>query len=84
MLEAMACGTPVVASRASALPEIAGDAALYAPSDDADAWAAALQRVVGDAPLRERLRAEGFRRAQLFSWDESARQHLTLFQSVAG
>jgi glycosyltransferase involved in cell wall biosynthesis len=84
MLEAMACGTPVAASRASALPEIAGDAALYAPPDDADAWAAALQRVVGDAPLRERLRAEGLRRAQLFTWDESARQHLTLFQSVAG
>lgn len=84
MLEAMACGTPVVSSRASALPEIAGDAALYAPPDDADAWAAALQRIVRDAPLRERLRTEGLRRAQLFSWDESARQHLTLFQSVAG
>jgi glycosyltransferase involved in cell wall biosynthesis len=83
MLEAMACGTPVVASRASALPEIAGEAALYAPPDDADAWAAALQRVVRDASLRERLRAEGFRRAHLFSWDESARQHLALFRSVA-
>jgi glycosyltransferase involved in cell wall biosynthesis len=83
MLEAMACGTPVVASRASALPEIGGEAALYAPPDEPDAWAAALQRVVRDAPLRERLRAEGLRRAQLFSWDESARQHLTLFQSVA-
>jgi glycosyltransferase involved in cell wall biosynthesis len=84
MLEAMACGTPVVASHASALPEIAGEAALYAPPDDSAAWGAALLRVVGDAPLRERLRAEGLRRAQLFSWDESARQHLALFQSVAG
>ncbi len=84
MLEAMACGTPVVASRASALPEIAGDAALYAPPDDAPAWAAALRRVVDDADLRARLRAEGLRRAQLFTWDESARLHLELFRSVAG
>ncbi|HVR46051.1 MAG TPA: glycosyltransferase family 1 protein [Candidatus Binatia bacterium] len=83
MLEAMACGTPVVASRASALPEIAGDAALYAPPDDALAWAAALRRVVDDADLRERLRTEGLRRAGAFSWDESARQHLELFRSVA-
>ena len=55
MLEAMACGTPVVASSASALPEIAGEAALYAPPDDAGAWAEALQRIVDDLPLRERL-----------------------------
>ncbi len=82
MLEAMACGTPVIASRASALPEIAGDAALYAPPDDALAWAEALRRIVDDDALRERLRAQGLRRAQLFSWDESTRQHLELFQSV--
>ena len=73
MLEAMACGTPVVASRASALPEIGGDAALYAPPDDADAWAAALRRIVDDAPLRERLREAGLERAKRFKWDESAR-----------
>jgi glycosyltransferase involved in cell wall biosynthesis len=82
MLEAMACGTPVVASRASALPEIAGDAALYVPPDDALAWAAALPRVVDDAALRDRLRAEGLRRAGAFTWDESARLHLELFRTV--
>ncbi len=64
MLEAMACGTPVVASRASALPEIAGEAALYAPPDDADAWASALRRVVEDAQLRERLRVAGLEARQ--------------------
>jgi len=83
MLEAMACGTPVVASRASALPEVAGDAALYAPPDDALAWAAALRRIVEDAELRERLRSEGLHRAQLFSWDRSAQLHLELFRSLA-
>jgi glycosyltransferase involved in cell wall biosynthesis len=83
MLEAMACGTPVVASNASALPEIAGEAALYAPPDDAGAWAEALQRIVDDLPLRAALRERGLRRAEQFSWDESARKHLALFAAVA-
>ena len=83
MLEAMACATPVVASRASALPEVAGEAALYAPPDDADAWAAALRRIVEDRPLRERLRAEGLQRAREFTWDESVRRHLELFRALA-
>ncbi len=83
MLEAMACGTPVVASKASSLPEIGGDAPLYAPADDAGAWAEALRRVTDDAPLRERLRNAGLERVKRFSWDESARRHLALFREVA-
>ncbi|HEX4015074.1 MAG TPA: glycosyltransferase family 1 protein [Candidatus Cybelea sp.] len=82
MLEAMACGTPVVASRASSLPEVAGDAALYAPPDDAAAWAAALRRVVADDDLRARLRAAGLERVDAFSWDRSAQQHAELFHSL--
>ncbi len=73
MLEAMACGTPVVASRASALPEIGGDAALYAPPNDADAWALALRSIVEDATLRERLREAGIERARRFTWERSRR-----------
>lgn len=83
ILEAMACGTPVVASQSSALPEIAGDAALYAPPDDADAWADALRAIAHDTELRERLRVDGLRRAQDFSWDHSARRHVALFREVA-
>jgi glycosyltransferase involved in cell wall biosynthesis len=83
LLEAMACATPVVASRAGSLPEIGGDAALYVSPDDADAWAAALRSIVEDSALRERLRAAGPVRAKLFSWDESARRHLELFRAVA-
>jgi alpha-1,3-rhamnosyl/mannosyltransferase len=84
MLEAMACGTPVVASSSSALPEIAGKAALYAPPHDAYAWAAALQRIVEDSALRKRLTVNGLQRAGAFSWDESVRQHLRVFRAVAG
>jgi glycosyltransferase involved in cell wall biosynthesis len=83
MLEAMACGTPVVASRASALPEIAGEAVLYAPPGDVAAWTAALRRIVDDVPLRERLSAAGLQRAQQFSWDESVRRHLEVFWAAA-
>lgn len=83
MLEAMACGTPVVASHGSAIPEIAGEAALYVPSDDPDAWSRALRCVVVDRSLRERLKIAGLNRAAHFSWDESAKRHLALFNRVA-
>jgi glycosyltransferase involved in cell wall biosynthesis len=84
MLEAMACGTPVVASSSSALPEIAGTAALYAPPHDAGAWAAALRRITEDTVLRERLIADGFQRARMFSWETSVTRHLQVFRTVAG
>lgn len=80
MLEAMACGTPVIASRASSLPEVGGDAALYAPPDDVDAWAAGLRRITQDAALREQLRASGLERAKAFSWDAGAQAHLATFR----
>ncbi|HVN68155.1 MAG TPA: glycosyltransferase family 1 protein [Candidatus Binatia bacterium] len=83
MLEAMACATPVVASRASCLPEIGGEAALYAPPGDAAAWAAALREVAENEPLRERLRAAGVARAAEFTWERSVERHLALFRSVA-
>lgn len=82
MLEAMACGTPVVASRASVLPEVGGDAALYVPPDDADGWAAALRRVVDDDALRDRLRDAGVRQAKRFDWERSVEQHVAIFHAV--
>jgi len=69
-IEAMACGTPVVASNAGALPETCGDAALLVDPNDPSAIADAVQRAIGD----ERLRAAGLRRAAQFSWDRTARE----------
>jgi glycosyltransferase involved in cell wall biosynthesis len=83
MLEAMACGTPVVASAASCLPEIAGEAALFAPPHDASAWSSAMQRIASDGDERAVLIASGFERASNFQWKRSAEQHLALFRRVA-
>ncbi len=82
VVEAMACGTPVVASRASCLPEIAADAAVYAPADQAGAWTDALERLVRDRQLRGELRAAGLQRAKDFCWDRSADRHAQVFFAV--
>ena len=73
-LEAMACGTPVVAGAAGALPETCGDAALLVDPADSGAVADAVCAVVADRALSECLAAAGRRRAARFSWDATARQ----------
>jgi glycosyltransferase involved in cell wall biosynthesis len=82
MLEAMACGTPVVTSTASCMPEVAGDAALLVPPTDVDALAAALDRALTDEALRADLIAKGRARARQFSWAKSARQLLGIYHAV--
>lgn len=72
VLEAMACGTPVVGSNAAAIPEIAGDAALLFDPDDAEGMAEAVRRLRTDPTLREDLVARGRARAAQFSWDHCA------------
>ncbi len=79
-LEAMACGTPVVAADASCTPEVVGDAALLAPPDDVAAFADALTRVLTDAPLAARLRTAGLARAAHFSWQRTAAATLAVYQ----
>jgi glycosyltransferase involved in cell wall biosynthesis len=71
-LEAMACGTPVVAADRTALPETCGDAALFADPGDPDAFAAALLRAATDDNGRARLIAAGLDRAAGFTWQRSA------------
>ena len=72
-LEAMACGCPVIASDAAAIPEVCGDAAVYFNPYDVEAMAAALRWVAGDDALRNRLISAGRQRAEIFSWARSAR-----------
>jgi glycosyltransferase involved in cell wall biosynthesis len=70
-LEAMACGTPVVASNRSAVPEVVGDAALQVDPDDPEAFAAAVSRVLGDPGLRAEMVRKGFARCAGFTWERS-------------
>lgn len=72
VLEAMACATPVLTSTTTALPEVAGDAALLVDPTDTAALTTALLRLVADADLREQLRQRGLQRVRRFSWDTCA------------
>ncbi|MFN8595227.1 MAG: glycosyltransferase family 1 protein [Anaerolineae bacterium] len=83
VLEAMACGTPVICSNASSLPEVAGNAAWLLPPDRSGDWAQALLRLLADDPLRQQLRTQGLRRAAQFSWATTGRQMLTIYEQAA-
>ena len=82
VLEAMACGTPVLTSDSSALPEVAGDAAVMVDPEDADRIAEGLERVIRDGELRERLRAAGERRAAGYRWEDTARRTAEVLREV--
>jgi len=82
LVEAMQFGCPIVASEADAVAETAGDAALYA-DDHPQSWARQLARALTDRDLRADLAARGRRRATLFDWTRTARQHLALLRTVA-
>lgn len=71
-LEAMACGTPVLTSNVTSIPEVVGDAALMVDPYDIEAIASGIKRVVEDSQLRKELSQKGIARAKLFSWDKTA------------
>jgi len=83
VLEAMACGTCVVASDAGSLPEIAGDAAMIVQAGDAAALADALRSVLRDSGLRRTMVQRGRKRASGFSWKKTARKTLEIYERVA-
>ncbi len=83
ILEAMACGTPVITSSVSSLPEVAGDAALLVDPTDAKALASALQRIVKDGSLRQDLSRRGRQRSSLFTWHQSAEKTLAVYRRAA-
>lgn len=90
-LEAMACGTPVIVSNSSSLPEVVGAtagapdqaAALIVPPTDADALAEAMLRLLADAELRAELRRRGIARARCFSWRATAERTLEVYRAAA-
>ncbi|HEU5198373.1 MAG TPA: glycosyltransferase family 1 protein, partial [Ktedonobacterales bacterium] len=84
IIEAMACGTPVVANNASCLPEVAGGAAVLADADDTPAFAAAIRRAMEDETLRADLIARGYQRAEQFRPEICAQQMLSIYEQVAG
>ena len=84
VVEAMACGTPVLTSSVASLPEVAGDAALLVDPLSEEGMARVLKRLCEDDALRESLSSEGLERASLYSWDGCARAVLGVYESVAG
>jgi glycosyltransferase involved in cell wall biosynthesis len=82
VLEAMACGAPVVCGNRSSLPEVAGDAAVLCHPQDVSSIAQALEHVVTDQPLQQTLRARSLARAAHFTWEKTAAQTAALYRSL--
>ncbi|MEJ2266432.1 MAG: glycosyltransferase family 1 protein [Anaerolineales bacterium] len=82
VLEAMACGAPVVCSTAPALKEVAGEAALLVDPGDVGGWARAIERVITDRQLRQELSHKGLERARGFSWARAASQTLAAYAEL--
>ena len=82
ILEAMACGCPVITSTTTACAEIAGDAALLVDPYSVDDIGMAIERLLADPSLRLILRQKGIERAHLFTWEKSADEHLAVFHAL--
>jgi glycosyltransferase involved in cell wall biosynthesis len=82
VLEAMACGTPVVTSNTSSLIEVGGDAALLIEPASVDAIADAMRRILEDADLRRQLVQRGFQQARRFTWDKAASQLKEIYERI--
>jgi len=83
VLEAMACGVPVITSKRASLPEVAGDAALLVDPTQPEALAAAMSALLHDGALRQDLRAKGLARAAAFTWEAVARQTVAVYRTVS-
>ncbi len=83
VLEAMACGTPVVTARTSSLPEVAGEAAVYVDPYNTESLVEGLDRALHDEALRATLREGGRERAQSFTWERAGRELLEAYRAVA-
>jgi glycosyltransferase involved in cell wall biosynthesis len=82
LLEAMACGAPVVSSSASSLPEVVGDAGVLVDPSDLEGWCSALRQLLEDEPYRAALAAAGRSRARQFSWRRMAAETVQVYREV--
>jgi len=82
LLEAMACGTPVITSNISSLPEVVGDAGILVNPTDIDELAFAIQSVLNSESLQKDMKFKGLKRAKLFTWEETARRTLQVYEEV--
>jgi glycosyltransferase involved in cell wall biosynthesis len=82
LLEAMACGVPIITANTSSLPEVVGDTAVQLPPTDAPAWTQAISMLLSDPPQRARMTAEGFRQVRQFTWNKSALQLLQIYRDL--
>ncbi|MEA3420016.1 MAG: glycosyltransferase family 1 protein [Campylobacterota bacterium] len=81
-LEAMACGTPIIVSNTTALPEVCGDAAIYVDPDTIKDIAEKIQMVLEDESLQKALIAKGLVHVKQFTWEKAAEEHLKVFKSL--
>jgi glycosyltransferase involved in cell wall biosynthesis len=84
VLEAMACGVPVVTSNVSSMPEVVGEAGLLVDPRSVEELAQGIRRVLTDATLRSQMREKGLERSELFSWEKTARETLEVYRQIAG
>lgn len=82
LAEAMACGSPVIAARAAAMPEVIGDAGILVDPDSVGELAAAMVRLATDRALADRCRSKGLERARLFSWPSGTMQLLGIYEGL--
>lgn len=82
ILEAMACGTPVVSSNRASLPELGGNAAYYFNPEDIEEMAAVINTVLEDSALRITLRDKGVEQAARFSWEKTAQETIAIYRQL--
>jgi len=82
VLEAMACGCPVICSNVSSLPEVAQDAAIMVTPDDIPGIAKAIEKALGSQELRQELSEKGFRQAKKFSWEKTAQETADVYKKI--
>jgi glycosyltransferase involved in cell wall biosynthesis len=83
VLEAMACGTPVLTSTVSSLPEVVGDAGVKVDPYNTEGMAEAMREIIENQSLRQMLRQRGIQRASQFSWENTARKTMGIYRAVA-